>query len=99
MVAKITPMATKKKTMRHASALKAKRQNKTRRAINFKTRHSIRTLSKNVLQALSEKNVEKAKTKFKAAQAAWKKAANKNVVHQNAANRQISKLASKIASF
>ncbi|OVE77091.1 30S ribosomal protein S20 [bacterium F11] len=83
--------------MRHASALKAKRQNIERRNHNFKIRHQVRTLTKNVLKAISEKNVDKAKNQFRIAQSAWKKAANRNIVHQNAANRQISRLADRIA--
>ena len=83
--------------MRHASALKAKRQNINHREQNFEVRNRVRTLTKSVLSAIAEKNVDKAKTQFKIAQSAWKKAANRNIFHQNAANRQVSRLANRIA--
>lgn len=89
----------KKKTMRHASALKAHRKSLIRRDQNFEVRSRVRTLTSKVLKAIKEKNATVAKESFVIAQSAWKKAANKGVFHHNAANRNISKLASRLASL
>lgn len=86
-----------KKTMRHASALKAKRQNIVRKASNSQTRNRIRTLTKSVLKAVTEKNNTLAQSKFKEAQSAWQKAAKRNIFHKNTAGRQIAKMASRLA--
>jgi len=89
----------KKKTMRHASALKAHRKSLVRRDQNFKVRSSVRTLTKSVLKAISEKKPDIAKTAFKQAQAAWQKAASRGIFHKNVAKRNIAKMASRLASF
>jgi len=83
--------------MRHASALKAKRQNIARKNQNFQVRNRVRTLSNNVLEALGDKNVDSAKKQFQLAQSALQKAAKKRILHPNAASRHISRLASRVA--
>jgi len=83
--------------MRHASALKAHRKSLVRKASNVKIRSRARTLTKTVLKAISEKNVESATAKFREAQSIWRKAAKKNIFHEKAANRQISKMATRLA--
>jgi len=88
-----------KKTMRHASATKAKRQNIARRAPQFDIRNRVRTLTKAVLAAIREKKLDIAKTRFKEAQSEWQKAAKSNIFHRNAASRQISKMASQLAQL
>ena len=88
-----------KKIMRHASALKAKRQNIARKAKNFQIRNRVRTLTKKVMEAIADKNKEAAAERFKIAQSAWKKAAKTNIFHPNAAARQISKRAKRIAAI
>jgi small subunit ribosomal protein S20 len=89
----------KKKTMRHASALKAHRQSLDRRDQNFQIRNRVRTLTAKVLNAIKEKNATAAKENFIIAQSAWKKAANKGIFHRNAASRNISKLSSRLAGL
>lgn len=92
--------ATKtKKTMRHASALKAGRQSEARRAKNFQVRSRVRTLTTLVLKAINEKNAEAAKKNFREAQSAWQKAAKQGVFHANVAARKISRLASRMATL
>ena len=88
-----------KKIMRHASALKAKRQNVVRRAKNSSTRSRIRNLAAAVLKAVADKNKEQAQSTFRQAQSAWRKAAKNNVVHPNTADRQISRLSQRVASL
>lgn len=89
----------KKKTMRHASALKARRQSIARRAQNNQVRSKVRTLTKNVFKAISEKNIEVAKSQFKLAQSAWRKAAKRNIFHKNAASKHISRMATRLAAL
>jgi small subunit ribosomal protein S20 len=91
--------AKTKKTMRHASALKAGRQADTHRAQNFQVRSRVRTLTSLVLKAISEKNADAAKKNFRVAQSAWQKAAKQGVFHSNVAARKISRLAARLATL
>ena len=88
-----------KKTMRHASGKKALRQSVARRAQNMTVRNKVRTLTGYVLKELDAKNLDGAKTKFKAAQAALQKAAKRGIVAKNAASRKISRLSARIAAL
>ena len=92
-------MANPKKVVRHASALKAKRQALARQAQNYKVRARVRTLTINVHKAIQEKSLEKAKAAFKIAQSAWQKAAKVGIFHKNAAARKVSIMASGIAKL
>ncbi len=92
-------MAAKKKTMRHASALKAHRQSLAHKAQNYKVRSRLRTLISNVLKAIKDKNKEAAKASFVLAQSAWNKAGHRNIVHKNAAKNRISRLSSQLAAL
>ena len=88
-----------KKQLRHASALKAHRKSLVRRAQNFQVRNRVRTLSKKVLAAVQEKNLEKAKKAFIEAQSAWHKAAKRKIFDKKAASRHISRLAARISKL
>jgi small subunit ribosomal protein S20 len=88
-----------KKTMRHASALKAGRQAEDRRLQNFQVRSRVRTLTNMVIKAINEKKVDAAKEGFRVAQAAWQKAAKQGVFHSNVAARKVSRLAHRLASI
>jgi small subunit ribosomal protein S20 len=92
-------MAKGKKVMRHASALKARRQSLARRIKNVQVRSKVRTLTSSVLKAIEAKNAEVAKSAFRTAQAAWAKAAKQGVFTKNAASRKISRLASRLAAI
>ena len=85
--------------MRHASALKAKRQAHVHQAKNFQVRSQVRNLTKLVNQAIKGKDVTAAKTSFKKAQSAWLRAAQGGVFHKNAANRTISRMASRLSAL
>ena len=91
-------MAKAKKTMRHASALKAHRQSLAHRTKNVQIRSKVRTLTAKVLKELEGKNLDTAKAAFRTAQAAWQKAAKQGVFTKNAASRKISRLANRIAA-
>lgn len=88
-----------KKTMRHASALKAHRQNIVRRAKNVQVRSRVKTLTKQALQAISDKNKEGAQSAFLSAQSALQRAAKRRIIHPNAASRQISRISARLASL
>lgn len=88
-----------KKITRHASALKAKRQNIVQRTRNQKVRSRARHFSANVLKAIAAKNADEAHKQFKLAQSAWMKAAKRKAFHKNAANRHISRLTSQLATL
>lgn len=88
-----------KKTMRHASALKAGRQAEVARKQNFQVRSKVRTLTNLVVKAINEKNADAAKQSFRVAQSAWQKAAKQGVFHSNVAARKISRLATRLATL
>ena len=88
-----------KKIMRHASGRKALRHSIVRQAANVQVRSRVKTLTAHVIRDIKAKNVEAAKTSFKIAQAAWQKAAKRNIVSRNAASRKIARLASQIAAL
>ena len=94
-----TETKAKKKTMRHASALKAHRKSLARRIDNYHVRNRVRTLTKSALKEIQTKNAEAAKTAFKNAQSAWQKAAQRGIFSRNAAARQISRMASQLATL
>lgn len=88
-----------KKTMRHASGLKAHRKSVARQAQNYFARHKLRTLTNSVLQAIGQKNVEAAKKAFVEVQSEWSRAAQRGVFHTNVASRKVSRLASRLAAL
>ena len=88
-----------KKTMRHASALKAHRQSEERRAANASVRSRVRTLTTKVLKDIQSKDFASAKKNFIAAQSEWMKAARQGVFSKNAASRKVSRLASRLQSL
>ena len=92
-------MAKAKKTMRHASGLKALRQSLAHREKNTQIRSRVRTLTAKALKDLQSKNLDAAKASFRTAQAAWHKAAKQGVFSKNAASRKISNLASRLSAL
>lgn len=88
-----------KKTMRHASALKAHRKSLERQAQAYTVRHRLRTLTNSVIKAIGAKNVDAAKKAFIDVQSEWSKAAHKGVYHQNVAARKVSRLAARLQAL
>jgi len=80
----------------HASALKRARQSEKRRLRNKMVKSAIKTHAKKVLQAVEEKNLEKAHEALTAAIPAIQRASLKRVLHKKTASRKISRLAKKI---
>lgn len=85
--------------MRHASALKARRQNELRRVHNYQVRNAVRTLTKKVFKAIEEKKTDLAVTLFKEAQSAWKRASHRHIFHKKAADRHVSRMASRLSGL
>jgi len=81
--------AVKKKNL---SALKRVRQAEKRRLLNNAVRSKIKTLSKRVEEAITEKNKEKIEQILKEATRAITSAALKGILQKNTASRKISRL-------
>jgi small subunit ribosomal protein S20 len=80
----------------HASALKRARQSEKRRLRNKMVKSAIKTHAKKVLQAVEEKNLEKAREALTEAIPAIQRASLKKVLHKKTASRKISRLARSI---
>ncbi|HTL39353.1 MAG TPA: 30S ribosomal protein S20 [Methylomirabilota bacterium] len=78
------------------SAIKAARQNLKRRVVNVKALEAIRKATKIVRKAATKADGEKALT---GVFAALDKAAKKNIIHKNNANRHKSRLAKMVAKL
>lgn len=78
------------------SAIKRVEVNEKKRVSNTKQLSTMRTEIKRVEKAINANEVENAKSLFESASKHIDKAAQKGIIHQNNANRQKSRLASKI---
>ncbi len=81
------------------SAQKAARQTERRTAINKMRRSKMRTLVKKVEEALEAKDAIGAATALKAAEPIIARAAQKGIVHDNAASRKISRLTKRVKAL
>lgn len=72
--------------------------NELRRQRNVATRSRMRTLIKNALSAITEKDADKVKTTMTAALSAIDRAVTKGVIHRNAAARKKSMLQTRAAA-
>lgn len=77
----------------HKSALKRAGQNEIRRMRNRSVKTRVKTVVKEVRQAVSDNAGETADTLFISAQSAIDKAAKKGVMHKRTAARKIARLA------
>ncbi|WKZ56348.1 MAG: 30S ribosomal protein S20 [Bdellovibrionota bacterium] len=80
----------------HQSAEKRYRQSLRRREQNRSAKAAIRTSLKAALAALAANNTAEAKTHARRAEQLLAKAASKGVIHKKAAQRTISRLASRV---
>lgn len=69
-----------------------------RRARNNARRSEVKTMTKKVIEALDQKNIEAAQELFKAAESKIARAHGKGILARNTASRKVSKLAKKIAA-
>ena len=77
----------------HKSAIKRARQNEIRRIRNRSVKTRVKTVVKDVCQAVAENNGEALDTQLKTAQSAIDKAAKKGVLHKRTAGRKVARLA------
>jgi len=78
------------------SAIKRVEVNQKKRANNVSQLSAMRTEIKRVEKFVEANDVENAKSAFQSANKQIDKAAQKGIIHKNAANRQKSRLARKI---
>lgn len=79
-----------------SSAKKASRKIARRTEINTNRRSRMRTLVRNVEEALTGGDASKAKEALKAAEPAIVRAAQTGVIHRNTASRTVSRLAARV---
>jgi len=89
----------KLKTGRHTSALKAHRQSDTHAVANRNVRSKIRTLARQVEEAVAKKDAATAKKLLNETFSAWDKAAKVGVIHDRNASRKKSRLAEKVSAL
>jgi small subunit ribosomal protein S20 len=86
--------------MPHSNQAKKRvRQNETARLRNKAEHSAVRTSLKKTLQAIADNDLEKAKALLPEAMSRLDRAAKHNVIHANAAARQKSRLAGKVAAM
>ncbi|MDE1976278.1 MAG: 30S ribosomal protein S20 [Elusimicrobia bacterium] len=95
-----TAMAGKKKTKRHASALKAARQAETHRLRNRSAKRAIREAMREAMAAAKAKGAADSQTQtlLRGATALLDKAARRGVIHWKAAARRKSRLLSHVGA-
>ncbi len=81
------------------SAIKRARQNETRRKHNASLRSRMRTHIKKVIKSISEKDIEAARSAYKAAVPIIDSMVNKHIIHKNKAARHKSRLHAKIKAL
>ena len=77
----------------HKSAIKRARQNEIRRFRNRSVKTRVKSVVKNVRQAVAEDSGEAKDVQLKEAQSAIDKAAKKGVMHKRTAARKVARLA------
>ncbi|MBU0899564.1 30S ribosomal protein S20, partial [bacterium] len=81
---------------KRSSVLKRVGQDKKRRLRNVSTKSKVKTLAKNVIKSLEEKDADKSQETYRLFTKAIDKAAQKGIIHKNTANHKKSRLATKI---
>ncbi len=81
------------------SAKKATRQIARRTAVNRVRRSRLRTAVRKVEEAIAAGDQTRARTAMAEAEPVIVRAAQKNIVHRNAARRKVSRLAHRIAAL
>ncbi len=83
----------------HKSALKRNRQSQVRRLRNRACKTKLKTVVKDLLQAIDDKSVEKAQDALKTAIKVIDKTAGKGIIPRNTASRRISRLTRRVHTF
>lgn len=91
--------AKKKRSARHASAIKRTRRNAKRTTINTSRESRLKSSLVKIEQAIAAGNRAKAQEAFKAAQPDIHRSVAKRVLHKNTAARQLSRLNARIKAL
>lgn len=83
----------------HKSALKRNRQSQVRRLRNRANKSQMKTVVKEVLEAVNQQSLEKAQDALKSAIKVIDKIAGKGIIHRNTASRRISRLTRRVNSL
>ncbi len=78
------------------SALKRIKVNKTKHDINKSVKSELKTYVKKLNLAIDENNIDEAKELLKLVDKKLKRAAHRNILHKNAAARQMSNLSRRL---
>jgi small subunit ribosomal protein S20 len=81
------------------SSKKDVRRTKTRKERNSRQKSAIRTFAKNILKAVKANNKEEAQSLFNGFASLVDKAAKRNLIHKKTADRNKSRISSKIAGL
>ncbi len=81
----------------HKSAEKRARQNEKRRLRNRMIRSRVKTITKRLLTAVENKDIEKARELLPVTISEIDKASSKGVIHWRTAARKVSRLSKKVA--
>jgi small subunit ribosomal protein S20 len=76
----------------HKSVIKRQKQANKKHVLNKSVRSALKTISKKVEQAVSEKKSDAAKEALVKAMKAYDKAASQGIMHRSTASRKISRL-------
>ncbi len=82
----------KLKTGRHTSALKTVRQAARRAQANRMAKDKVKALTKQLMEALSKKDLASSQDLLKKNMSAWTRLGRSHVVHHAAASRKIARL-------
>lgn len=80
----------------HKSAIKRTRQALVRRERNRTVISALKTITKKVLTAIENSNLDDAKKSLRLAASTFAKAAEKGIIHKNNASRNIARLTLKV---
>jgi len=81
------------------SSKKDVRRTKRRRERNSRQKSAIRTYAKNILKAIKANQKEEAQALYNTFASLVDKAAKKNIIHKKTANRNKSRISSKISAL
>ncbi len=81
------------------SSKKDVRRTKRRKERNSRQKSAIRTYAKNILKAIKANQKEEAQALYNTFASLVDKAAKKNIIHKKTANRNKSRISSKIAAL
>ncbi len=83
----------------HKSVIKRQKQADKKHLINKSMKSALKTITKKVEQAATEKKADVAKEALTKAMKAYDKATSQGFVHKNTASRKISRLSTKVSKI